>query len=480
MNTKLKNYLTEISWLAAILAIAALLPAPLAAQPDVELTYVGQFGARGNNAGQFRFPMKVDTDSQGRIWVLDELTERVQICNDQGDCEFYATASGGIASLYQPTALSIDDQDRVLLLARGSNRLYICSTESFCSNYIGGSGTGLGQFDSPYGLGLSSEGKILIADTDNRRIQQCDYDGNCTAFGTFAGFTGFTPGPGVWWSPFAVAGNSLGAIFVGEVGSPPGGPDGTGWVHTCDVQGQCSHRWGGRGTGSQNTTAPNAIEGDDRGNIFLTDTGNNRIKVCDYEGLCRNFGGLGTGEMEFDNPRGLALDAQNRLIVADTGNARIQVLQVWYTGENPVFRINAGLNDAWYNSDTAGQGVLLTVYPDIRQVFLAWFTYDVERPPENTTALLGEPGHRWLTAQGPYEADAAELTVYVTEGGVFDAPEPAAETDLNGIGTITLEFAGCNAALMTYEIPAMALFGEIPLERIATDNQPLCETLAAE
>lgn len=477
MNIRKAGCFPRISWLLRVVLAVALFPLQLAAQPEVELSYLGQFGSRGSGAGQFRDPFKVDIDSQGRIWVLDELTERIQLCDEQGNCDFYRNSGGGIASFALPSDFAIDDQDRLLLLERSSSRLYICGTDSFCGNYIGGPGAALGMFNSPYGLGFNSEGRILVADTDNRRVQQCDYNGSCTAFGVFAGSTG---GPGVWWSPFSIAGNSLGAIFVGEVGSPPGGPDGTGWIHTCNVQGQCSHRWGGRGTGPQNTTAPNAILGDDRGNIFVADSGNDRIKVCDYEGLCRNFGGPGTGGMEFDNPRGLALDARDRLIVADSDNARIQFLQVSYVGDDPVFRINAGLNDAWYNSATAGQGVLLTVYPGIRQVFLAWFTYDVERPPAEVTALLGDPGHRWLTAQGPYETDTAELTVYMTKGGVFDAAEPAAETDPEGIGTITLEFADCNAALMSYQIPSLGLSGEIPLQRIVTDNQSLCETLAAD
>lgn len=472
--------LSRISRLLRVALVVAFFPLQLAAQPEVELSYVGQFGSPGAGAGQFRDPIKVDFDSQGRIWVLDELTERIQFCDEQGNCDFYRNASGNIASFALPTDFAIDDQDRLLLLLRSSSRLYICGTDSACTNYIGGLGSELGMFNSPYGMGFSSEGKILVADTDNRRVQQCDYNGNCTAFGTFAATVGSAGGPGVWWSPFSIAGNSQGAIFVGEVGSPPGGPDGTGWVHTCNIQGQCSHRWGGRGTGLQNTTAPNAILGDDRGNVFVTDTGNDRIKVCDYEGLCRNFGGTGTGEMEFDNPRGLALDARNRLFVADTDNERIQILQVSYPGDDPVFRINAGLNDAWYSSATAGQGVLLTVYPDLGQIFLAWFTYDVERPPAGVTALLGEPGHRWLTAQGPYDEDTAELTVYLTQGGLFDAAVPAPQTDPSGYGSITLEFADCSAALMAYQIPSLGLAGEIPLERITTDNLALCEALAAD
>jgi len=52
---------------------------------------------------------------------------------------------------------------------------------------------------------------------------------------------------------------------------------------------------------------------------------------------------------------------------------------------------------------------------------------NVERPPESVTALLGEPGHRWLTAQGPYDGNSANLTVYLTEGGVFVSAEPVSD-----------------------------------------------------
>ena len=146
---------------------------------------------------------------------------------------------------------------------------------------------------------------------------------------------------------------------------------------------------------------------------------------------------------------------------------------------DPGFVINAGLNDAWYNPATVGQGLLIATYPDRRERFLAWFTYDTERPPDEATALLGEPGHRWLTAQGPYNGDTAELTIYVTKGGVFDAAEPAASTDPAGYGSMTIEFADCTAGLVTYEIPSLSLSGEIPIERITPDNVALCQALAS-
>jgi len=141
--------------------------------------------------------------------------------------------------------------------------------------------------------------------------------------------------------------------------------------------------------------------------------------------------------------------------------------------------INAGMNDAWFNPATGGQGFLISVFPDIEQLFLAWFTYDVERPPDEVTAQLGDPGHRWLTAQGPYDGNTATLKVFVTEGGVFDSPQPPTNTDQEGDGTMTVEFLDCENGLIDYHIESLDLSGRIPIERIALDNVALCEALSA-
>ena len=174
----------------------------------------------------------------------------------------------------------------------------------------------------------------------------------------------------------------------------------------------------------------------------------------------RQFSTLGLPKGDFIPSQSGGLAQPNAVVVRDFGSD---------------FLINAGINDAWYNRATVGQGFLITVFPDIKQVFLAWFTYDLERPPEDVTAILGDPGHRWLTAQGPYEGDTANLTVSVTKGGVFDSGEPATTTDSDG--TITLQFADCEYGLIDYDITSVNRKGRIPIERIALDNVPLCETL---
>ena len=141
------------------------------------------------------------------------------------------------------------------------------------------------------------------------------------------------------------------------------------------------------------------------------------------------------------------------------------------------FPINPGLNDAWFNPDTNGQGFLIIVFPHIEQIFLAWFTYDTVRPDDSVTAMLGEPGHRWLTAQGPYAGNKAVLDIVVSEGGIFDSgtPAPIPRPD----GTIVLEFSDCTAGTITYNIPSVDRQSVIPIERVTPDNVALCETLAA-
>jgi cyclophilin family peptidyl-prolyl cis-trans isomerase len=145
------------------------------------------------------------------------------------------------------------------------------------------------------------------------------------------------------------------------------------------------------------------------------------------------------------------------------------------------FVMNAGLNDAWYNPATSGQGFFITVFPDLNLVNLAWFTYDTDLPAEDDTANLGSPGHRWLTAIGPIEGDTAVLNINIASGGLFDSASEVQNTEPPGSdGTITLSFEGCNSGLVEYDIPSIDRQGSVPIERVAGDNIDLCEALLGE
>ncbi|MEM7706409.1 MAG: kelch repeat-containing protein [Pseudomonadota bacterium] len=142
-------------------------------------------------------------------------------------------------------------------------------------------------------------------------------------------------------------------------------------------------------------------------------------------------------------------------------------------GQGPT--INAGFNDAWFNTETPGQGFFIVVYPDIPLLFLAWFTYDTTAPDNPDAATLGDAGSRWLTAQGPFSGNEATLDIFVSRDGRFDSSEPVPVTE--AAGTMTVRFESCGLGSVSYTIPDLNLTGEIPISRVAEDNIVLCEAL---
>ena len=62
-----------------------------------------------------------------------------------------------------------------------------------------------------------------------------------------------------------------------------------------------------------------------RGNIYVSDQGNNRIQKFDAKGkFLLKWGVQGRQDGQVNAPAALAMDSQDRLYVADLGNNRIQ------------------------------------------------------------------------------------------------------------------------------------------------------------
>lgn len=196
-----------------------------------------------------------------------------------------------------------------------------------------------------------------------------------------------------------------------------------------------------------------------------------------------DFGDGNTSSMQ--NPEHNYADAGTytvQLTVTDDDGAEdstSQMVEVSEPAGDPI-EINMAMSDAWFELATSGQGFFIIAWDGLDLMFLSWFTFDAERPPEDVTAIIGEPGHRWVTAIGPYEGDTATLDVFLSTGGVFDSPEPPVVTDQTPIGSMTIKWHDCSSATLTYEFFDDDRSGEIPLQRVVEENIALCEQLQPE
>jgi len=76
--------------------------------------------------------------------------------------------------------------------------------------------------------------------------------------------------------------------------------------------------------GSQPLNQPQGLAFDNQGNIYIADTGNNRVVKCDAEGgFLKEAGGFGWGEGQFNQPTSATLDYGLNLYVVDSQNKRV-------------------------------------------------------------------------------------------------------------------------------------------------------------
>jgi DNA-binding beta-propeller fold protein YncE len=84
--------------------------------------------------------------------------------------------------------------------------------------------------------------------------------------------------------------------------------------------------FGAPGSGDGQFNDPRGVAVDSHGNIFVVDSGNNRVEEFDQNGnYLSQIGGVGNGPGQFVNPIGIAIDPfTNDVYVVDAGNQRVQ------------------------------------------------------------------------------------------------------------------------------------------------------------
>jgi len=183
--------------------------------------------------------------------------------------------------------------------------------ESATNMFEGGKGTQNGQLDFPRGITVDSNGNILVADTNNGRIQKFSSDG---AFLSVIGRTG--QGPGEFREPSGIAFDSSGNINVADTSNQR--------VQKLKPDGTFLAEWKGPEPGFY---GPRDISIGADNTVYVVDEGHARIVKFDSNGnVLAVWGTRGQGDGQFNQPTSVAVDGTNdRVYVADPQNRRIQV-----------------------------------------------------------------------------------------------------------------------------------------------------------
>jgi len=195
------------------------------------------------------------------------------------------------------------------------------------------------QLYEPGGVTVDTSGNLYIADTYNYRIRKVDTSG---IINTVAGNGGWEHsgdgGPATeaqFGHSYGVAVDDSGNLYIADYyNSCIRKVDTSGIITT--VTGNGTYGYGGDGgfATQAELNRPIDVVVDHSGNLFITDTYNNRIRKVDNSGIITTVAGNGTWayggdggpatQAEIKGPYGVAVDDSGNLYIEDTYNFRIR------------------------------------------------------------------------------------------------------------------------------------------------------------
>lgn len=177
------------------------------------------------------------------------------------------------------------------------------------SSLVIGAGEGEGSLKDPRGVAVAPSGQIYVADTGHARVAVFD------AAGKFVG---------AWGSQGAGDGEfeELTDVAVGKDGQVWALDSGQGRLQCFDARGTFLSRV----SDDLAFYHPRAIATDAAGNLYVADTGRNRVVKLSPEGANPVVYGRGPGQPVLDQPTGVAVDPGGRIYVLLPTVQRIQKL----------------------------------------------------------------------------------------------------------------------------------------------------------
>jgi sugar lactone lactonase YvrE len=303
-------------------------------------------------------PLGVEIDIAGNLYIADTYNHRIRkvetdgrITSIAGTWEQGFSGDGGpatSAALANPSGIAFDADGNLYIADRGNNRIRKVTPAGIITTVAGNGTQGFSgdggiataaELNSPFGVKVDAQGNLYIADTFNNRIRKVTRAGfiSTVAGGVTGGFggDGGAATSALLSAPFGVDVDPGGTLYIADTFnnrirrvSPEGIITTLAGIGTQGFSGD-----GGPATSAE-LYDPSSVEIDVSGNILLTDTLNNRVRMITPEGVITTIAGVeesgysGDGgpatSAKLNGPVGIASHLLGSLHIADTGNNRIR------------------------------------------------------------------------------------------------------------------------------------------------------------
>jgi|PlaIllAssembly_1097288.scaffolds.fasta_scaffold66045_2 DNA-binding beta-propeller fold protein YncE len=133
---------------------------------------VFDIGVEGPAETRLKSPVGLALDQEGRLYVLDNQSKRVQVYDPEGTYMRMIPLSSGIpgASL-RPAGIAVDSAGHIYVADRVNNNILIFGSDGSFLRTWGKTGNLNGDFWTPQGLFIDERDHIYIADQTNGRVQ---------------------------------------------------------------------------------------------------------------------------------------------------------------------------------------------------------------------------------------------------------------------------------------------------------------------
>jgi len=277
----------------------------------------GQAQSEKVNAKTYPFqmigPFGIAFDSKGLVYVADQRVGAIFIFNPATH-DTQLIRNGAEAHFGWINCLAVDDDDRLFVSDGRMHRVLIFNTKHEVENQITE-----GLVD-PVGLAIDTMNRFLYV-VDTQQDQVIVYDADTLKLLRRIGTGGknhFLTSPGDFGAPQGVAVDKDGNVYVTDTLNNR--------VEIFDADGAFISLFGKHGDGPGYFARPKGIAVDGDGHIWVADQMQDRLQVFNREGQLLTYIGMGHGELpgQFKSLVGVAIDKQNRVFTTEQEPGRLQ------------------------------------------------------------------------------------------------------------------------------------------------------------